>query len=87
VLCLRNIAVVAGTAALIAGVEPGGSAGAGTRGVAATNPAGCPPGYVSALVNWRNRCLHAGQSCRIGNPAYRRYGFVCPPSGHLRRVS
>lgn len=42
-------------------------------------------GYVTAQLQWGVKCLHAGEFCKIGNPAYLRYGFVCPATGHLRR--
>jgi hypothetical protein len=29
--------------------------------------------------------LRAGEFCKVGNRAYRKYGFYCPRSGHLRR--
>jgi hypothetical protein len=45
----------------------------------------CSVGYVSANLPWGHKCLHAGEFCKIGNAAYRRYGFTCPASGHLRR--
>ena len=45
----------------------------------------CRPGYVHARLSWGEKCLRAGQFCKVGNREYRRYGFVCPPSGHLRR--
>jgi hypothetical protein len=47
--------------------------------------AGCSAGYVSANLPWGHKCLRAGEFCKVGNAAYRRYGFMCPASGHLRR--
>jgi hypothetical protein len=47
--------------------------------------AACGAGYVSARLPWGHRCLRAGEFCKVGNTAYRRYGFVCPRSGHLER--
>jgi hypothetical protein len=43
----------------------------------------CPAGFVHATLTWGEKCLHAGEFCKIGNAEYRRYGFVCPASGHL----
>jgi hypothetical protein len=45
----------------------------------------CSAGYVSAKLPWGHKCLRAGEFCKVGNRAYRKYGFVCPKSGHLRR--
>jgi len=45
----------------------------------------CGPGYVHANLPWGEKCLHAGEFCKVGNPAYLKYGFYCPASGHLRR--
>ena len=47
----------------------------------------CRSGYVSARLPWGHKCLRAGEFCKVGNKAYRKYGFVCPRSGHLRRRS
>jgi hypothetical protein len=69
-------------AVLIAGV-------AGTAAVpaasAAPASAACSASYVTASLPWGNKCLRAGQFCKVGNRAYVRFGFVCPASGHLRR--
>jgi hypothetical protein len=45
----------------------------------------CGAGYVSASLPWGHKCLRAGEFCKAGNTAYRRYGFVCPKTRHLRR--
>jgi hypothetical protein len=45
----------------------------------------CSAGYVHAYLPWGEKCLRAGEFCKVGNIAYRRYGFVCPATGHLRR--
>jgi len=45
----------------------------------------CGAGYVHAYLPWGEKCLRAGEFCKIGNKAYARYGFYCPPNGHLRR--
>jgi hypothetical protein len=45
----------------------------------------CGAGYVHAYLPWGEKCLRAGEFCKVGNRAYRRYGFYCPPTGHLRR--
>jgi hypothetical protein len=45
----------------------------------------CSAGYVHANLSWGEKCLRAGEFCKVGNREYRRYGFYCPASGHLRR--
>lgn len=45
----------------------------------------CSAGYVHASLSWGHKCLRAGQFCKVGNSEYLKYGFNCPPSGHLRR--
>ena len=45
----------------------------------------CGRGYVHAKLSWGEKCLRAGEFCKVGNREYRKYGFTCPPSGHLVR--
>jgi hypothetical protein len=45
----------------------------------------CGSGYVHANLSWGEKCLRAGQFCKVGNREYRQYRFACPSSGHLRR--
>ena len=45
----------------------------------------CSASYVHAYLPWGQKCLRAGEFCKIGNSAYLRYGFYCPATGHLRR--
>jgi hypothetical protein len=45
----------------------------------------CGRGYVHAYLSWGEKCLRAGQFCKVGNREYLKYGFYCPRSGHLRR--
>lgn len=45
----------------------------------------CSAGYVHANLPWGQKCLRAGEFCKVGNRAYVRFGFTCPASGHLRR--
>lgn len=66
--------------------------GFGAAGSAQARPAAvhvaakrCSAGYVSAKLPWGHKCLRAGEFCKVGNRAYRKYGFVCPRTGHLRR--
>jgi hypothetical protein len=46
----------------------------------------CSASYVSAHLSWGVKCLRAGEFCKVGNSQYRRYGFVCPATGHLKRT-
>jgi len=45
----------------------------------------CGAGYVHARLSWGEKCLRAGEFCKVGNREYLRYGFSCPATGHLRR--
>ena len=45
----------------------------------------CSASYVHAYLPWGEKCLRAGEFCKVGNQAYVRFGFYCPTSGHLRR--
>ena len=45
----------------------------------------CGAGYVHAYLSWGEKCLRAGQFCKVGNREYLKYRFYCPSSGHLRR--
>ncbi|HZT94637.1 MAG TPA: hypothetical protein VE985_09190 [Gaiellaceae bacterium] len=73
----------------VAALGFGAAGSAQARPAAALTPAAatCSAGYVSARLPWGHKCLRAGEFCKVGNRAYRRYGVVCPQSGHLRRRS
>jgi hypothetical protein len=43
----------------------------------------CATGYVHATLSWGEKCLRAGEFCKIGNPEYHAYGFDCPADGLL----
>ena len=44
----------------------------------------CRAGYVHAVLPWGEKCLHAGEFCKIrGDRWYHRYGFHC----HTGRLS
>jgi hypothetical protein len=47
----------------------------------------CSSSYVAASLSWGNKCLRAGEFCKIGNSEYHRYGFDCPASGQLVNYS
>lgn len=58
----------------------GGTAAADAPTAART----CSPGYVSAHLSWGNKCLKAGEYCKIkGDREYHRYRFHC----HTGRLS
>jgi len=42
----------------------------------------CAPGYVHASLSWGEKCLRAGEFCKVGSAEYHAYGFDCP-TGHL----
>jgi hypothetical protein len=63
----------------------GGSAAATVHASPAAAAKTCSAGYVHANLPWGEKCLRAGEFCKVGNPAYHRFGFTCPASGHLRR--
>ena len=77
----RRLAVLIGVAAL--------GAGAGHASTASSAPTAitksCSASYVLAHLSWGDKCLRAGQFCKVGNKEYLRYGFYCPPTRHLRR--
>jgi hypothetical protein len=66
--------------ALVLAISWGGSASA--------KPAKtCSAGYVHANLSWGEKCLRAGEYCRIkGDREYHRYHFHCH-SGRLNRSS
>jgi hypothetical protein len=43
----------------------------------------CSAGYVAAQLSWGDKCLRAGEFCKVGDSEYHAYGFDCPASGHL----
>jgi hypothetical protein len=47
----------------------------------------CSAGYVEAHLSWGDKCLRAGEFCKVGNPEYHAYGFDCPATGHLTYYS
>jgi hypothetical protein len=74
-------AIVAGATAPVAVAVTPANAVSAPVAVAKT----CSSGYVHAYLSWGEKCLRAGQFCKVGNREYRKYGFSCPASGHLRR--
>src|SRR5579859_1232187 len=80
---VRLIALLAGVI-VAAGVA--GSAG-GTRLERSLAAKTCGGDYVLANLSWGQKCLGAGEFCKIGDVEYRRYGFDCPASGHLAAYS
>jgi hypothetical protein len=77
----HRIAGVLAAASLVVGAGFGATAHAAPAVVAKT----CGAGYVHAKLSWGEKCLRAGEFCKIGNREYLKYGFYCPSTGHLRR--
>jgi hypothetical protein len=77
---MATLAVAVAVAAVPAGITPGPAV------VAAKS---CGPGYTHAVVpGGAHKCLRAGQFCSRKasyQRVYKRKGFYCPASGHLRR--
>ncbi|GEM_PF-628048 len=73
------IGFVASAAAAAAASAALGSAAGARHGAGGT----CSPGFVAASLSWGNKCLRAGEFCKVGEAEYHRYGFDCPASGHL----
>ena len=72
------------TAAALLAILAAGLLGAGAASASHVHAA-CGAGYVAASLPGGHKCLHAGEVCKVGYAAYRRYGFVCPITRHLRR--
>jgi hypothetical protein len=76
----RGVFVCAGAGVVVA-LALGGP---GNSSASAHRPARtCGPRYVRASLSCGEKCLHAGQFCRVGSSEYHRYGFDCPRSGRL----
>jgi hypothetical protein len=73
--------VVCGAAVIAAAaVSPAGATVAVPKASAKT----CYRGYVHANFPWGERCIRAGQFCKLkNNPQYKKYGFKCE-KGKLR---
>jgi hypothetical protein len=73
-----RFALLAAAAALTL-AAPGAAAGA-----AAAPAKTCSAGFVDANLSWGEKCLHAGEFCKIkGDTEYHRYTFHC----HTGRLS
>jgi hypothetical protein len=72
-------------AAVVAGLAVSGGSVAPAQAAPTAISKTCSAGYVLAHLSWGTKCLRAGEFCKVGNREYRRYGFYCPPTGHLRR--
>jgi hypothetical protein len=62
-----------------------GAPAASVRGAATAAAKTCSAGYVHANLSWGEKCLRAGEFCKVGNREYLKYGYYCPRSRHLRR--
>jgi hypothetical protein len=71
---LRRVGLLLGLVALFAS----GLLVAGVRHAPASVETTCPDGFVLAHLSWGDKCLHAGEFCKTGNPEYHQYGFDCP---------
>ena len=81
---------IAGLVAALAllGAAPGASVGAAAPEPQAVAAKSCSSGYTHAVLPSGHKCLRAGQFCsrkRSFQRVYRRKGFYCPPSRHLKR--
>ena len=74
------IAVTALSGAAATATAPASSAASSPNAITKT----CGAGYVHARLSWGEKCLRAGQFCKVGNREYFKYHFSCPKSGHLR---
>jgi hypothetical protein len=80
---MRRLAYLTGALAL--GLSVGGAASAGVRTSHHAARSACSASYVTAHLSWGVKCLRAGEFCKVGNSQYAKYGFACPPSGHLAK--
>jgi hypothetical protein len=79
----KTFALLATAAALAAGFGSAQAAPASTTPSSLTKT--CSRGYVLAHLSWGDKCLRAGEFCKVGNREYLKYHFYCPPTGHLKR--
>ena len=79
----RRLTLLSVLVATVAGAGSLASAPAAPAPLAAAKT--CSAGYVLAHLSWGDKCLRAGEFCKIRNKEYLRYGFYCPAIGHLRR--
>jgi hypothetical protein len=69
----------------VVAVSSGAAGASGAHARPAVVAKTCSAGYVHAKLSWGEKCLRAGEFCKVGNRQYLRYGYTCPASGHLRR--
>ncbi|MFL5962284.1 MAG: hypothetical protein ACJ757_05260 [Gaiellaceae bacterium] len=79
----RRLALLCALLTTVAGAGSLASASAAPAPLAATKT--CSASYVLAHLSWGDKCLRAGEFCKVRNREYLRYGFYCPATGHLRR--
>jgi hypothetical protein len=78
-----GLSKVIALAAVVAALAAAAAGGATTAHAGAAKT--CSAGYVHASLSWGQKCLRAGQFCKIkGDREYDRYGFHCH-TGHLSR--
>src|SRR3989449_8154164 len=78
---MRRALFALATASILGVLSLGAASAAPSR--PASESKTCSPGYVHANLSWGEKCLRAGEFCKVGNPEYHQYGFDSPPSGHL----
>jgi hypothetical protein len=78
-LRLPVLIAIALTSVVVAAASPASSA----TSAPSAQLKSCSAGFVHAKLSWGEKCLHAGEFCKVGNLEYRVYGFSCPASGHL----
>ena len=82
-LWLGMFGAVVCAAAVVAGTASAASASAAIQSASAKT---CYSGYVTAKFSWGQRCVRAGQYCKLKrNPEYRKYKFECK-RGTLRKM-
>jgi hypothetical protein len=79
----RRLALLCALLSTVAGLGWVASPSAAPAPLAAAKT--CSSSYVLAHLSWGDKCLRAGEFCKVGNKEYLAYGFFCPATGHLRR--
>jgi Protein of unknown function (DUF1524) len=80
---MRKHLIVAVGAVAVAVTASVGAAGFQAGQVVTKN---CSSSYATAKLSWGTKCLRAGEVCKVGNPEYRAYGFICPADARLSHL-
>jgi hypothetical protein len=78
---MRRVCLLASIAGLGVAALAGPAASSVMHRTAAAKT--CLNNDILANLSWGQKCLGAGEFCKVGNPEYHAYGFDCPASGHL----